>query len=398
MRRLLIFAALFLSALPASAQVTRTYTSGFEEGTTTGIWNASASPSVSTSNPRSGTYSLLINANGENVSKFFATNVSSGTVCTRTSFYVATTQAATCNILTFANSSGTTTQSITMDTSRVLTLVNDVTAASQVGPTLTAATHYWLEVCVDISNTVGNVRWRVDGSVQTPISSVDTLTTDIGRIRYGTTTAAGLTPFAFHYDDIAIQTGDAWFTTWATGAGGIDHIKPDGDVSILWTPTSGTNASNVDDTPGTIDDDTTIVSHTVLNESDRLSLTAMAAGVPADAVLHYASVGGRVGGNGTTSVRSMIFKIWNEGGTLTNGPTTNLNDQTTWHAGGPYAGHTIELALTGKTKANIASYDAGYQITAGSTVFAKLSALWVNIEWTNAPSGVARRRVVTSPP
>ncbi len=82
----------------------------------------------------------------------------------------------------------------------------------------------------------------------------------------------------------------------------------------------------------------------------------------------------------------MRMLIWDEGGTQTNGPTTVLNDSTAFALMG--TNDHLVLNTSGKTKANLDSFDVGYEPLTASNTF--VTAVWVNVEWKAAAASGSR--------
>lgn len=87
--------------------------------------------------------------------------------------------------------------------------------------------------------------------------------------------------------------------------------------------------------------------------------------------------------NNITAGGTMALKVWDEGGSGTEGPTMTVNS-TTWRilTGVEHQAYDISA----KTKASLDSFSAGYIAKSGA-VEKRISALWANVEWIEAPGG-----------
>ncbi len=286
-------------------------------------------------------------------------------------------------------------------------LHNQVTSTSTDETTFDLAVDIWyrIEVRHLLSNTVGELELRhytgdsttLDFSALS-ITGEDTLNPDIDRISFG----HGSTDTHDHfYDDIAINDDGGTFQNTFPGPGKIALQEAASDNSITWerVPTDTTNWDRIDDLPGTPDDSTTYTWEAVtLNSVDRLNAGTLPAEVTSDATITLVDVYGRVGSD-QASAAAMRLKLWEEDATLTNGPTvaTGLNG---WRI--LDADEHLVFDSSGKTKANIESFDFGYEnITDVATRARRITALWVNVEWIEAAAaggiGITGPIVITGP-
>ena len=333
--RALIFAfLLFTFALDVRAD--RLFTSGFEENNLTQtMWSSSsASPTFVTTQVHSGTYALEIDATQEFVRRTLASSVTSGTYFVRLYLRISTlpgTQAAEC--FATRNSSLTAAQRVTISTSGVLTLLNDVASTSATGSTLSTGQWYRMEVRILVSDTVGEVELLVDGVSVASLTAQDTLNGNLDNFVFGVLNT-GSTARVFQYDDIAINDANGTFQASWPGAGKIAMVKPASDDTVTWTKTGAncsatTNADCVDDEPGT-PDDTSGYNNTSTVQTDRLNTTGLPSEVPSDADIILVDVYARIGGSSTTGTNTARVTLWDEGGSKSAGPTGALCDVNGW--------------------------------------------------------------------
>lgn len=275
-------------------------------------------------------------------------------------------------------------------------LKNNVTATTvNSALTISADTWYRFELEHLLSETVGTLTLRIYVGDSTTISETLSITNEdtipTSNIRqFGFSDSAANASLTYDFDDIAVNDESGSFQTTWPGPGHVFMLVPNSEVSTSFTPLSGTdNSLMVDDLPGLPDDDTTYNSHATSDGEDRLGLTNLGAEVPSNATIRLVDVYTRARGDSTTGTRQMRLLIWDEGGTQTNGPTSTRNDSTA------YAilpiGESLVLDTSGKTKANLDSFDVGYEpLTASTNTI--VSAVWANVEWTEAVAGSAPRR------
>lgn len=385
--RTLIVILLLLIASPSHAN--RLFTCGFEEDdiTTNLMWsNVGAGASIQTTTPHSGTrHGQLSGTTGKTIRRDLQSSVSSGTVYVRW-YWRANSFVVTSRI--FSDRSGGSTQAaqVSVTTSGTVTLTNAITTtATTSSAALSVDTLYRFELDHAIADAGGSMVLRFyagdnDSPIETlTISSEDTLPSNISQFAFEETAASA--SITSRFDDIAINDSAGSFQNTAPGKGNIYLLAPNSEVSTSFTPLSGTdNSLMVDDVPGAADDDTTYNSHGTANGEDRLGLTALGAEVGSGDTIVLADVYGRVRGDTTAGTNQMRMLIWDEGGTQTNGPTTNLNDSTAYALMG--TNDHLVLNTSGKTKANLDSFDVGYEPTTSSNTF--VTAVWVNVEWKAA--------------
>jgi hypothetical protein len=268
-----------------------------------------------------------------------------------------------------------------------LRLTNNLTATTTDTSTmLVAGTWYRVEVRHLLSDTVGEMELRLYNDNGTllddiSISGEDTLSTNLLNYDFGKATA---TTVVFSYDDIGINdelggSHDSW-----PGPGKVYLLVPNSDVSITWENEAAGVATytKIDDLPGAPDETTTYNTEVVsLNSIDRFGMTNLGAEVPSNATITLVAVHGRIGSN-QTSATAMRFKLWDEAGALTNGPScaAGVNG---WRI--PKEFDYLYFNATGKTKANLDSFDIGYEnITDIATRERRVTALWANVEWVAA--------------
>lgn len=405
MRRLLL-ALLSVMILANQSHASRLFTCGFEENVTEAtlaggddaiaMWTAmNAGATIQTNTPHSGTYALEIaGTTGKSVQRSLSASKTSGTVWTR--WYWRTNNAGVASSRLFSNrsSGGVNNALVTKDSAGTITLTNTVTATAVTSAaTVSVDTWYRFELEHVLLDAAGSMTLRIYVGDSTSIletltiSGEDTLNTNVQGFFFEE--AAGSASLTYRFDDIAINDETGSFQTSWPGPGKIYLLAPNAETSTAFTPLSGTdNHLMVDDVPGAPDGDTTYNSHGTANGEDRLGLTALGAEVASNATIRLVDVYGRVRGDGTTATRQMRFLIWDEGGAQTNGPTTALNDSTTF-AMASTADHLV-LDTSGKTKTNLDSFDVGYEPVTTHNTF--VTAVWVNVEWIEAAatSGAAR--------
>jgi len=371
----------------------RIFTSGAEENNTTNngpVWTAtSGTPSVVTSPVYSGTYAYraLRSTSGTTIFQRNLTSaVTSGTYYVRFRFRIASLPASNCDIHQVRSGASADAWTVICSTGGEITLVNVADAGTITGPTLSTDTWYRIETAVAISDTVGTLELKVDGTSYGTISSKDTLPTNIQQFQFGVLTS---TTADFYIDDIAINDDSGSFQNDYPGNFKVALVVPGSDVTNDWEDeTSGSSTfDNIDNIVAGVDDANYNEEAATLNSVDRFGITTIPAEVTSDATMSLFHVAARIGSN-QTSAASGNLRVWDEGGSSSDGDTFSCNSNG-WKAANT-AGGNYPVSLSGKTKANVQDYDVGYiNVTDTSTRPRRVSELWVNIEWIEAVGGAS---------
>jgi hypothetical protein len=372
---------LVCSLLATPAEADRLFTCGFEENDFLNtMWTVTSGTQTITTTPvHSGTYALEFLTGGDESRDLVAAKTS-GTLWYRIEYYKDTTIAAAPIARWFNNNT------IELLAGGTIRLTNTVTSSfDDSSITLVADTWYTIEVEFVISDTVGSLTLRVDGTQEAQITSEDTLATSVSRFAVQSSFNK-----VQSFDDIIIndEAGSAPFNTWP-GESKIFLLEPSGDNTITWDriPTDTTNWDRVDDLPGAPDDSTTYI-HTTVNETDKLDLTNLGAEVPSDADIISLDVYGRQGSNGTTGTRVIDFELWDEADSQ-----NTLVDVSAKINGWKICDTDEHLVFDAgsRSKANIDSFRVGYSRSIGGGNEIRITAQWVNVEWIEAAAGPAFR-------
>lgn len=389
---------LFCLAWPGTSEAARLFTCGFEENNLISTMWASTfgtAPTIGAVSPHSGTYRLNTSAAAvvSGARHTLSTTVNSGTQYTRFYFMADdATPSAQTFIYVAVSSSAVGGPGIELKTTGELILNNLVTTTTATTTaTLSNNTWYRIEVRHLLSDTVGEIEMRLynttdGGLIETiSITNEDTLPVNIQSIQFEKTDSLS----TFSFDDIAWNdTSGSSQTAWP-GPGKVYLLVPNADTSVTWENEAAGAATftKIDDLPGAPDDATTYNTEIVnLNSTDRFGLTSLGAEVPSNATIVLVAVYARVGST-QTSTTQMNMKLWDDGGTLTTGPTLNVNVNG-WIklVNSTY----LYFDAAGKTKTNIDSFDIGYEnVTDVATRERRVTALWAEVEWNEA-SGARR--------
>jgi hypothetical protein len=416
MPRTVMISAIVLTMLCLCSHVhaDRAFTCGFEEndiaaGST--MWTTlSGSPTVSTTQKHSGTYALNVATAGATgyVQRNHAANVTSGTLFVRLYLYITSLPTGTNTaIWRVLNSGAAVSTSLHLNMAGTLAIRNDITTTvDTTSTTLSTGTWYRIELRLLLSDTVGQIEgrlylgdsasvtetWGIGNFTDGNGTNEDTLSTNVLQHRFGLLVS---TTANIYIDDIAINTdGGSLQTTWP-GPGSIMLLTPDSDVAAAWEDeTSGASTyANVNDVPGTPDDVNYNFEDDTLDQVDRFGLTNPGAEMFANSTITLVDLYGRVGST-QTSATSLQLRLYDEAATPTTGPVVSAAVNG-WKMV-TTAEHLVYDA-TGKTKANLESFSAGYlNVTDTVTRARRVSALWANVEWTggSAPPATVRRRVL----
>lgn len=388
-----------LLSVPTGTHAARLFTTGFEESTTaadlaTTMWDsAGAGASVGTTNQHSGSNHLTISGTtAKNIGRQLVASKTSGTIYVR--FYWETTNAAAFDSRIFSDrSSGGShaAEIIKLSTGKIR--LRNVVTTTQVDSTLTVSTGttYRFELEHTVSDTPGaslGLILRIyvgDSESITETLSIlneDVLPTNI-RYFYWEESAVS-SSITYYVDDIAINDESGSPQNSWPGPGNIALLSPNGDTSVAWTrggTPAATNWEGVDDVPGTPNDATDYNYDSGSTNSDRLALTNLPGAVGAGDTMVLMDVYGRV--SASASSGTFAFRIWDEGGTDTTGPTMTVSS-TSWRIVATDE-HQV-YNLSGKTKANVDAFSAGYIAQSGA-VEKRITALWANVEWKAAAGG-----------
>jgi hypothetical protein len=401
---------------PAGAA--RLFTTGWEEGSSSNysatIWNNNPTVTVSNTWVHSGSYAFRSWGSARGAfTRYLTSNKTSGTLWTRFYLYsIDMPDSADLEMFRWSNSTPASANAVFLQTDGKLRLVNSVTSTTQTSTALSTSTCYRLELEYVIADSGGSLTLRIytpcnatSPSQTLTISSEDTLNTNVSRFYIGNVPGSSIGTYDVWFDDLALNDEAGSFQNSWPGYGKVAFIKPGGDVSIGFTKTGAncsgtTNTDCVDDLPGTPDDDSGYNEVTGGTEAtDQFSVTSLPSEVPSDADIILVHVVGRARGTSTVSTNTARLKLWDEASTLTDGPTTSFFcDNTAYPAASTNAQLDTWLLFDAstRTKANINSFNLGYE-TVSLAQTCRFTFVWASVEWKEAPSGVARRRVMVTP-
>lgn len=136
------------------------------------------------------------------------------------------------------------------------------------GPALTVGTWYYLEVKATISDTVGVVVVRLNGTTVLNLTGIDTRNSanaTANTVRLGSTAAT--TGFSNDYDDVYIFDATGSANNDFAGDCRVEQVLPSGaGATTAWTPSAGANYAAVDEVPP--NGDTDYVSSATAGQTD----------------------------------------------------------------------------------------------------------------------------------
>lgn len=400
--RLSTLLILFTCASTATAE--RIFTSGFETNNFTATeWAQVASCTIETASgtPHSGSYyaRCVTTTGGVRNQNWDTADKTTGSYYY--GFYIriaALPSVSDIKILQTLSSASVEALSILVDADGSIDLRNTVTGTTRAGSaTLSINVWYRFDVTYTLSDTVGVLDLEIyddSGSLVEDFSAItgeDTLATNVRTsIHIGLLTADG--QLDLDIDDVRINNEAGTFETGLPGAGKIAFVEPTSDNTVTWTKTGAncsatTNTDCVDDEPGVPDDDSGYnASSATAGDEDRLNKTALPAEVPSDADMVLVHVLGRTGGGGTTGNRTSRLLLWDDAGAQTLGATSSNCDSAagTWLLS--QSPHDLVFDLSTRSKATVddADFDLGYENVSAHAC--RTTALWANVEWTEAPA------------
>lgn len=416
----LLVAVLLTLLLQSPALAARLFTSGFETNNFTATeWSTVTTTgngrnTIVTSPVHSGTYAYrsdVTSAAASSVAyvgRILGAQQTSGSMYTRFMFRWVTRPAAVDGKIFIAqNAAATSVYRIdhrgSTNGTAVLLLQNLVAATTATG-TVALDTDTWYRIELDMviaDSPNGSLTARLySGSSTTALetltlSAQDTLSSGVQILRYGQASTSD-DAWEYYIDDIAVTDDTGSFQTTQPGPGKTAMLVPAAEgATIQWTPLSGTdNALMVDDVPGAPDDSTTYNATSTAGNVDRLTLTNLPAEVPSDATIRLAHVYGRFGGDSTTGSPRARLKLWDDVGTLTDGPNLNDVDFNGW-PGNLSTNELLVVDTAGKTKANLDSFEVGYEDVTDTAVEQRVTAVWVNVEWTEFVASACPKTLAT---
>jgi len=365
----------------------RVWTCGFEENNIGVISGTPVPPTIVTSPVRSGVYSAHINPSAVTlyVQELMKAAVTSGTHFFRIGLYINSLPSARCVIAEWNNSGGSLCCSLWLETSGVLTLTSGPASQSVATlSSLTIQTWYYVEATIGVSPSgsgTGVIELRLNGTVQNTVSNIDTMFTDF----QGWIVGNHLNTYTYdiYVDDLAWNDSTGATQNTYPGDGRIAGIvQPASDVTVGFVKAgsspAATNWGGVDDLPGVFTDATTYNDNQASIKEDRMGISTLPAIIGSADTMVLMHISGRVGSN-ASGTRNLLFEVWDDGGTRTQGPTCScaLNG---WRV--PNVTENLFVDLTGKTKSQVQNYNIGYTSTSSNTM--RVTTLWANIEYMPA--------------
>jgi len=382
----------------------RLFTCGYEENNVLEtMWDtiADGAPTIQTATVRSGTYAMRALQGAVAGQNYLRRNLSAakttGTLRKRIYFHIADLpDTLPQSIFIFGNQNGLATGSgiihLRIAAGPILRIRNQLTAVDADGTTVLELNRWYMAVLevVIADSPNGAIRLYLNGSLEASILTTDTLDGTAGINRFFIGCGAGnvgstSANYDIFFDDQALNDETGSLENGLPQNAKIAFLEVVSDNSVTWERTGGApdNAGSVNDgIPGTPVDTTYNSEAVTLNSVDRLNVGTLPSEIGAAARMILIDVYGRIGSTATTA-RNMRLKIWDDGGTLTNGPSANANVNG-WKilVIGATNEHQV-LTLAGKTKSQVESYDLGYEnITDNVTRERRISTLWANVEWT----------------
>lgn len=414
--QMIIAAFCILWVLCVESSATRLFTSGFETNDISNTeWNGQGGWVIETTPVHSGTYSgeaQTVGASNQ-IGRNLSGNITSGTIYWR--FYFRATSFPTldeCEIAFVRNGGGGT---------RAFDVYIDITGGEFIGiknrvpgtsttalsaVDLSTATWYRVEVRLLISDTVGEIELRIYAGDSTTaldtlsLTGQDTLPTNINQFWLG---SLANSTYDINYDDVALNDANGTFQNSWPGPGKIFLVEPASNDTVAWTRTGAncsgtTNTDCVDDEPGVPDDLSGYNTIGTSGTADRFNKTALGAEIPSDADMILIDLYGRFGASGSTGTRLCRVDLWDDAGSQTSGADFGTGCDGTADAWAilTTADHLVlDLGTRSKATVDDADFDIGY--TNRSAHNNRVTALWANVEWTEAPAAPAaslQRRMV----
>lgn len=360
------------------------------------------SPSISSTIFRSGAYSLRCNNSSSQIRIGIAisTSNSQGPFYARVYVYIASLPSSDSIILSFRDSANTDQASIRLTTTGTLQVWNeeDVAQIGSDSSALSTGQWYRIELGVDATTLASTVLTGRVGGVEFATGSAN-FANGVDRINFGVFRAS--VNADVYFDDFAVNDATGSNQNSWPGSGKIVHIVPNatGDNSS-WSrggSDSGANYGQVDD--GTPNDSTDYISSNTLDQIDDYNLASSPGEIGSGDTINVVAVGVRHSGAGASANATFVPRIKaSASGTVEEG-TTIAPASTTWASNVvstyPTVGQLplVTYDLPGAssapwTKSDLDAAQIGARISAISTNAARISTMWMSVDYTPASNTV----------
>lgn len=353
--------------------------------------------SIVTSPVRSGTYALQATGSGGPFARFVLTSAtdSNGPYFARFYLYISSATNGSCEIVSFR-----TTAAIRLTSSNTLQLWNH-NSLTQIGSdssVLSTSTWYLVELKIDKTGGAGAsiAEAKLNGT-SFATTSTATFGTGLTAFNFGFNLNAEGKTGTILFDDMAINDSTGANQTSYPGSGQIMHLRPNaaGDNTQLargGTSVQATNWQGVSEV--TPDDGITFNNEHVTGKVDDHNIDDTPAGIGSSDTINVVQVGIRFSGGAASSNSSLQARVKKAASGTVSSSSAITPTSTTWLTNALAAPNNYPLTLykdpdgtNAWTKTTLDSAQIGYIISTGTANDAKISDVWLLVDWTPAVVG-----------
>lgn len=387
----------------------RLYSAGFElNSTTANVEFTSATGTIVTTNPHTGTYSgavtSLTSATFKGFTYQFLAANGVGPYFFQFWLYIITAPSANTTIAGVQQNGGFENLTALLTTTRTLELFTQ-DGAVQIGSASSAIplnTWTCIEIKMDDSPATGSKvgELRVNQVVTATSSTLTSTNYTAGVDTFnvgGNLEGEGATTFSVQFDDITINDSTTSFNNTYAGGSQLLRYSPSaaGDSNTFATNVGGTaggtnNFTRVDEvTP----DNATSYNASITAASDLFAVAAVGGSLPGGATINGVVVGGRVANiTGADTTASLQFQIEQKSGGTIQKSGAIIPDTVTWSTNSKAIPHNYPLTApqdptnTNWTATTIGTMQIGYLIDTVHTDADAVSTIWAYVDYTPSSS------------
>lgn len=382
----------------------RLYSAGFElNSTTANVEFTSATGTIVTTNPHTGTYSGAVTSLTANAFKGFAYQFSAananGPYYVQFWIYITTAPNANTTIAGLQQSGGNENLTVVLSTTRTLSLFT-TDGATQIGSASSAVpltTWTCIELKMDNTPATGSKvgEMRVNQVVTATSSTLTSTNYTAGVDEFfigGNLEGEGATTINIQFDDITINDSTTSFNNTYSGGSSLLRYSPSaaGDSNTFGTQVGGTagSANNFTRVKEVTPDNATSYNASITAASDLFAVAAVGGTLPAGTI-NNVLVGGVVANlTGADTTASLQFQIeQTTGGTIQKSGAI-IPDTLTWSTNSKAIPHNYPLSApqdptnTNWTATTIGTMQIGYLIDTVHTDADAVSTIWAYVDYT----------------
>ncbi len=201
------------------------------------------------------------------------------------------------------------------------------TVGTPSGTVLSSGTWHWIElkIVMGTNDSNGEISIKVDGTVATSVSSIDTYNFGLSLVNVGLYGSSG----SWKADDIILTDTTGSYMTAPPGDARIDTLRPTADGgTVNWTASAGADWQCVDDALGSSDGDSTYIESQTVAQESRFEISDLTT-----ASTTIFAVQTRLKAKNTNAGMRSIRTVVNNSGSETVGNTFTPDTTYTWSRG-----------------------------------------------------------------